>query len=256
NRERRGIEERMREQAQEALRSLQDAQGLAQRASICLYSPAWHEGVVGIVAGRIKERFNRPSCVAGVADGVAKGSGRSVPGIDLGAAVIGARQAGLLATGGGHPMAAGFSLPAEGLAAFAAYLDERLSAAASLPAAADLLLEGTLTVPAATAELATQLARLAPFGPGNEEPVFALARARVVRADRVGREGATIRSFIEGEGGGPRLKAMLFRARDGALAEWLLARSGVPVHLAGQLRLEEWQGNTGVGFAIVDAAAA
>ena len=73
---------------------------------------AWHPGVVGIVAGRIKERFNRPACVAGVADNMAKGSGRSVAGIDLGAAVIAARQAGILKTGGGHPMAAGFSLEA------------------------------------------------------------------------------------------------------------------------------------------------
>ncbi len=251
NRQRQEVEAGMLDAALRAA----EVQAEAGRAALVVSGAGWHPGVVGIVAGRIKERFNRPACVAGVADGVAKGSGRSVPGIDLGAAVIGARQAGLLATGGGHPMAAGFSLPADGLAAFAAYLDERLSAAAQLPAAADLLLEGALTVPAATADFAAQLARLAPFGPGNEEPVFALARARVVRADRVGREGATIRSFIEGEGGGPRLKAMLFRARDGALADRLLARSGEPMHLAGQLRLEEWQGNTGVGFAIVDAAA-
>ena len=80
-----------------------------------------------------------------------------------------------------------------------------------------------------------------------------LHRARVVRADRVGREGATIRAFVEGEGGGPRLKAMLFRARDGALAEALLAR-GAPLHLAGHLRPEEWNGNTSAGFAISDAA--
>ena len=231
-----------------------EAQAAAGRAVLVVSGAGWHPGVVGIVAGRIKERFNRPACVTGVTEGVAKGSGRSVPGIDLGAAVIAARQAGLLTTGGGHPMAAGFSLPAAGLAAFQAFLDERLAQAADLPTAADLLVEGALTVPGATMDLAAQVARLAPFGAGNEEPVFVLHRAHVLRADRVGREGTTIRSFIEGEGGGPRLKAMLFRARDGALADWLLARSGVPVHLAGQLRLEEWNGTAGVGFAIVDAA--
>ena len=231
------------------------AQAEAGRAALVVGGAGWHPGVVGIVAGRIKEKFNRPSCVAGIADGVAKGSGRSVPGIDLGAAVIAARQAGLLATGGGHAMAAGFSLPASGLAAFAAFLDERLAAAASLPAAADLVVEGALAVSGATAELAAQVGRLAPFGAGNEEPIFVLRHARVVRADRVGREGTVIRSFIEGEGGGPRLKAMLFRARDGALAERLMGRDGVPLHLAGQLRLEEWNGTTSVGFAIVDAAA-
>ena len=93
-----------------------------------------------------------------------------------------------------------------------------------LPSAADLAVEGTLAVPGATTELAHQLARLAPFGAGNEEPILVLQRARVVRADRVGREGTAIRAFVEGEGGGPRLKAMLFRARDGALAEALLGR--------------------------------
>ena len=231
-----------------------EAEVAAGRAALVVSGAGWHPGVVGIVAGRIKERFNRPTCVAGVAGGVAKGSGRSVPGIDLGAAVIAARQAGLLATGGGHPMAAGFSLPEAGLAAFAAFLDERLAAAAALPTAADLVVEGALTVAGATLEMAGQVARLAPFGAGNEEPVFVLHRARVVRADRVGREGSVIRSFIEGEGGGARLKAMLFRGKDGALADWLLGRSGVPVHLAGQLRVEEWNGTAGVGFAIVDAA--
>ena len=111
------------------------------------------------------------------------------PGIDLGAAVIAARQAGILKTGGGHPMAAGFSLAPARLADFHAFLNERLAAAASLPAAADMPVEGTLAVPGATMELAQHLARLAPFGAGNEEPMLVLQRARVVRADRVGREG-------------------------------------------------------------------
>ena len=105
-----------------------------------------------------------------------------------------------------------------------------------------------MAVPGATTELARQVARLAPFGAGNEEPVLVLQRARVVRADRVGREAATIRAFVEGEGGGPRLKAMLFRAREGALAEALLARDGLPLHLAGHLRAEEWNGAVNAGL--------
>ena len=179
----------------------------------------WHPGVVGIVAGRIKERFNRPACVAGMADGMAKGSGRSVPGLDLGAAVIAARQAGLLMTGGGHAMAAGFSLPEAQVAAFHAFLDERLAAASLLPSAADLLVEGTLAVPGCTTELAQHLARLAPFGTGNEEPVLILPRARVVRADRVGKEAATIRAFVEGEGGGRAAEGGDVPRAEGALAE-------------------------------------
>jgi single-stranded-DNA-specific exonuclease len=225
-------------------------------AALMVAGPAWHPGVVGIVAGRIKERFNRPACVAGIADGLAKGSGRSVPGLDLGAAVIAARQAGILKTGGGHPMAAGFSLTPARLAAFHAFLDDRLAVAARLPAAVDLAVEATLAVPGATTELACHLGRLAPFGSGNEEPMLVLQRARVVRAGRVGREGTAIRAVIEGEEGAARLKAMLFRAREGLLADMLCGASGLALHLAGHLRAEEWSGGISPCFVIADGAAA
>ncbi|MSP03969.1 MAG: single-stranded-DNA-specific exonuclease RecJ [Acetobacteraceae bacterium] len=238
-----------------ALRSAED-QVKAGHPVVLVSGAQWHPGVVGIVAGRIKERFNRPACVAAVADGIAKGSGRSVLGLDMGAVVIAARQNGILTTGGGHAMAAGFSLPAARLTDFHAFLNDRLAAATHLPAAANLAVEASLAVPGATLELAQQVSRLAPFGNGNEEPIFVLQRARVLRADRVGRDGATIRTMIEGEGGGTRLKAMLFRAREGDLADMLLGRSGTPLHVAGHLRAEEWNGTTSVGFIISDAAVA
>jgi single-stranded-DNA-specific exonuclease len=234
-----------------------EIQVTAGRAAVLVTGQGWHPGVVGIVAGRIKERFNRPACVAGFTDGVGKGSGRSVPGVDLGSAIIAARQAGLLVTGGGHAMAAGFSVQADRLSEFHAFLDDRLSAASTMPSAADLIVEGTLAVSGATNEVARHLERLAPFGAGNEEPTLVLHRARVVRADRVGRESNSIRAFVEGEAGGPRLKAMMFRAREGALADALLARAeGVPLHLAGHLRAEEWNGSVSPAFIISDAAVA
>ena len=155
----------------------------------------------------------------------------------------------MLVTGGGHAMAAGFSLRAEHVDAFREFLDERLAMAAAMPSAADLAVEGTLAVSGATTEVARHLERLAPFGSGNEEPVLVLNRVRVVRADRVGREAGSIRAFLEGEGGGPRLKAMMFRAREGALSDALLARGdGVPLHLAGHLRAEEWNGSVSSVF--------
>ena len=221
---------------------------------ILVSSDGWHPGVVGIVAGRIKEKFNRPACVAGLAAGLAKGSGRSVPGVDLGAAIIAARQAGLLETGGGHAMAAGFSFLAGRAAEVHAFLDERLAHAATLPSAADLPVEGSLAVPAATVAMAQEVSRLAPFGAGNDEPVFALGRARVVRADRVGKEGNTVRAFLEGEGGGGRLKAICFRAKDGPLAQALLG--GGHLHLAGHLRAESWNDTISVSLHVVDAAPA
>jgi single-stranded-DNA-specific exonuclease len=250
NRQRQQVEQSMLDAAMQAA----EAQAAAGHAALLVAGAEWHPGVVGIVAGRIKERFNRPACVAGIADGVAKGSGRSVPGLDLGAAVIAARQSGLLTTGGGHAMAAGFSLPHRQVDAFHAFLDERLAAASELPSVADLAVEGTVAVAGCSMDLAMQIARLAPFGPGNEEPMLILPRARVVRADRVGREANTIRAFVEGEGGAGRLKAMLFRAKDGPLADALLARGGAPLHLAGHLRAEEWNGTTTPGFVVADAA--
>ena len=252
NRQRQEVEASMLESALHAAK----LQAEAGAAVLVVAGEGWHPGVVGIVSGRIKERFNRPACVAGIADGVAKGSGRSVPGVDLGGAVIAARQAGLLRTGGGHPMAAGFSLDSDKVPAFQAFLNDRLAAAAALPGAVDLMVEGALSVPGATVGLARHVERLAPFGAGNDEPVLVLPRVRVLRADRVGREANSIRLFLEGEGGGPRLKAMLFRARDNALSQALLSRDRVPLHLAGHLRVEAWNGSESAGFIVSDAALA
>ena len=225
------------------------------RAVLLLCGEGWHPGVVGIVAGRVKEKFNRPTLVAGVNDGLAKGSGRSVPGVDLGAAVIAARQHGILETGGGHAMAAGFSMHPGRAEEFHAFLEERLQHAATLPGAADLLVEGALGVPAATVAMAREVERLAPFGAGNEEPIFAVTRARIVRADRLGKEGATVRAIVEGEEGG-RLKTISFRAKDGPLANLLLAGDRVPLHLCGHLRAERWNDLESACLQVVDAAIA
>ena len=250
NRERQQVEAGMLDAAMASA----EAQLAAGHAAVLVAGADWHAGVVGIVASRIKEKFNRPACVAGVTDGLAKGSGRSVAGLDLGAAVIAARQAGILKTGGGHAMAAGFSLPDDQLTAFHAFLDDRLAAARGLPGAADLMIEGSLAVGGVTEDLAEQLARLAPFGPGNDEPTLVLPRVRVARADRIGREGATIRAFLEPEGGGARLKSVMFRAKEGPVAEALLARGGPPLHVAGHVRMEHWNGVSSANFIIQDAA--
>ena len=250
---------RQRQHVEGAMLDAALAEGAAQAAAgmpvLFVHGAQWHPGVVGIVAGRLKEKQNRPSLVGGLNDGVIKGSGRSVTGLDLGAAVIAARQAGILLTGGGHAMAAGFSLREERAAEFHSFLSERLAAASDLPAAADLAVEAMLTVPAATLTLARELSRLAPFGAGNEEPTFVLPRARVVRADRIGKDGATIRAFVEGEGGGPRLKSVMFRAGDSALGQ-AFGQPGAPLHLAGHLRAESWNGRETVSFIVTDAAVA
>ena len=118
-----------------------------------------------------------------------------------------------------------------------------------------LTLDGVLGMAGADAALAQMVARLGPFGTGNAEPLFVLPRARVVKSDRIGKDGNTIRAMLEGEGGG-RLKALLFRAKDGPLAEALGRVGGAPLHLAGHLRAESWQGRVSAGFFITDAAPA
>jgi single-stranded-DNA-specific exonuclease len=251
NRQRQAVEAGILDDAM-AQASLQVAAG---NPVILVAQAGWHPGVVGIVAGRLKEKFNRPALVGGITDGLIKGSGRSVAGLDLGAAIIAARQSGLLLTGGGHAMAAGFSLAVESLPGLHAMLNERLAEATSLPQAADLMLEGVLAVNGADAALAQMVARLGPFGMGNEEPLFVLPRARVVKTDRIGKDGGTIRAMVEGESGG-RIKALLFRAKEGGLAEALSKAGGAPLHLAGHLRAERWNGRITAGFFVTDAAPA
>jgi single-stranded-DNA-specific exonuclease len=250
NRQRQDVEASMLDAAM----ALATAQAEAGHAALLVTGSQWHPGVVGIIAGRLRERFNRPACVAGLADGVAKGSGRSVPGLDLGAVVIAARQSGVLLSGGGHAMAAGFSLSDGRCGEFHALLDERLADARTLPSAADLAVEGSVTVGGCTVALAQELGRLAPFGQGNDEPMLILPHARVVRAERVGKEAETLRLFVEGEGRVGRLKAMMFRAKDDRLTRTLLGRDGAPLHLAGHLRAEAWNGSVTASFVVADGA--
>ncbi|MBV0888299.1 single-stranded-DNA-specific exonuclease RecJ [Komagataeibacter oboediens] len=253
NHNRQSVESGILDRAME-LAAAQRAQG---HAVLVLSGRDWHPGVVGIVAGRIKEKFNRPVLVgAELDDGNVKGSARSVPGQDLGGAIIAARQAGLLSSGGGHAMAAGFGLPADGIPALHAFLDHHLATAASLPDAVDLTIDAVVNVAAADVALATDMDRLAPFGAGNDEPLIALPRVRVAYAERIGREGNTLRLTLQGEGRGPRLKALVFRANESPLAPVLEDRDAPPLHLAGWLRAESWNGRTSATFFIRDAAIA
>jgi single-stranded-DNA-specific exonuclease len=214
----------------------------------------WHPGVIGIVAARLKERFNRPACVIAFDGDLGKASGRSVRGVDLGAAVIAARQARLLTTGGGHAMAAGFSILRERLqeaeAFLAAHISHQWGAQGGHPQAS-LSLDGVLSVRGASLELLEHLDRLAPYGAGNPEPRFALSDARIVKADIVGERH--VRCIIAGQDGA-RLKGIAFRAIDQELGPGLLRNVGTPLYLAGTLRVDRWNGQKAVQIFIDDAA--
>lgn len=211
----------------------------------------WHPGVIGIVAGRLKERYGRVACVVALEDGEGKGSGRSVPGLDLGSAVIAARQVGLLKAGGGHAMAAGFTVARENLADLSDFLAERLQAQLDGELVPLLELDGALDAGGADIDLVETLAQVGPFGSGNPEPRFAIAGARIVKADVVG--SGHVRLILSGAGG-KRLKAIAFRAADSEMGHALLASAGAPFHLAGTLRVDTWQGNSSVQLIVDDAA--
>lgn len=214
----------------------------------------WHPGVIGIVAGRLKERYNRPACVVALSGGIGKASGRSVPGIDLGAAVIEARAAGLLMNGGGHRMAAGFTVRQDLLAELQDFLRRHIDGqAAGGPLVPTLELDGALSVGAASPSLAVTLSRLGPFGAGNAEPRFALTHARIVQARVVGANHVSC--FITGADGS-RVRAIAFRALDTDLGRALMAMDGTPLHLAGTLRVDRWNGEERVQLHIEDAAPA
>ncbi|HMR30203.1 MAG TPA: single-stranded-DNA-specific exonuclease RecJ [Geminicoccaceae bacterium] len=213
-----------------------------------------HPGIVGILASRLVERFHRPCFVVALdGQGMGKGSARSVPGFDLGAAVILARTAGLLTQGGGHPMAAGLSMSAARLGELAAFMAERVEAAtlAAPGAPGPLELDGALAVGGVTSALALQVERLSPFGAGNVEPSFALADARVVETRPVG--DSHLACTLTGAAGG-RLRAVAFRSRGTPLADALLR--GEPLRVAGRVKVDRWQGREGASFHIEDAAAA
>ncbi|GEO81261.1 single-stranded-DNA-specific exonuclease RecJ [Pararhodospirillum oryzae] len=214
----------------------------------------WHPGVLGIVASRLKERYGLPACVVALEGGLAKGSGRSVTGLDLGRAVIAAREAGLLEAGGGHAMAAGFTVTEAALPAFRAFLGEGLLAQKGEDMLESRLdLDGLLDVKGVTPDLVRALDQAGPFGAGNPDPVFALPGVRVIRADVVGT--GHVRCILGGVGGGS-LKGMAFRAADSEIGHALLSAGSVPVHVAGQIRADTWQGRDGVQFLIEDVARA
>ncbi|EEB83689.1 single-stranded-DNA-specific exonuclease RecJ [Roseobacter sp. GAI101] len=214
----------------------------------------WHPGVVGIVASRLKEASNRPSIVIGFEDGIGKGSGRSVSGIDLGAPIQRLAAEGLLIKGGGHKMAAGLTVAEDKLEAAMARLSELLAKqGAHLGGAADLRLDGMLMPAAATVELAEQIEQAGPFGAGAPAPRYAFADMQIRYANRVGESHLKI-SF--GDGSGTKLDAIAFGAFDGPMGPALENHGGARFHLAGRLDINSWRGRQSVQLRLEDAAPA
>ncbi|SPH22284.1 Single-stranded-DNA-specific exonuclease RecJ [Ascidiaceihabitans donghaensis] len=214
----------------------------------------WHPGVVGIVASRLKEASNRPSVVIGFENGVGKGSGRSVSGIDLGAPIQRLAAEGLLVKGGGHKMAAGLTVSEDKLEEAMARLSDLLGRqGAGDIGPADLRLDGVMMPGAATIELVEMLEQAGPFGAGAAGPRFAFSDMQIFHARRVGESHLKV-TF--GEIGGPRMDAISFGAFDGALGPALENHGGARFHLAGRLDINSFRGKQSVQLRLEDAARA
>lgn len=249
NAERRAIESLVEEEALSIV-----AREGTDRAILLVSGHGWHPGVIGIVASRLKEKFNKPAAVIAFQNGIGKASGRSVAGVDLGAAIASARESGLLVNGGGHAMAAGFTVTEENFPKLSAFLEERLSARGE-SFEKILKFDGSVSMAGLNTGLAGAVEKAGPFGAGNPEPRFLLAGARIVNVDVVG--GSHVRCVLDNNGfGGPRHFALAFRSLSTPLGDFLLASPGRPVHLAVRLRLSNWQGRERVEIQVDDAAIA
>ncbi|HXC55695.1 MAG TPA: single-stranded-DNA-specific exonuclease RecJ [Rhizomicrobium sp.] len=248
NRERQALEKLILDEA------IAQAETQANAPFLLVAEDGWHAGVVGIVAGRLKDRFAKPAFVAGFEGGLGRGSARSVAGIDIGAMVRSARDAKLIDSGGGHAMAAGFGLKPEQVEGFRAFLAERFSnSGAALAAMSALELDAAVSPAGATIALVEELAQAGPYGAGNAEPLLVLPDVQVVFADVVGKDHVRLR--LAG-GDGARLDAIAFRIADQPLGKALLAARGRRIHAAGRLRADEWQGKKRVQLQLEDAAPA
>lgn len=251
NRERQAIEALVLEAA------IAQAEARNANAPLVMVSArGWHPGVIGIAASRLKERYNLPALVIGIDEhGMAKGSGRSINGVDLGSAVIAASQAGLLINGGGHKMAAGLTVEAGKIEALRDFLILRLAAQVDAAAdAGDMVIDGLLAAGAANIELIDALALAGPFGAGHPEPRFVIANASIVNASIVGERHVRC---VLATAGGQKLSGIAFGCAETPLGQALLAglRSG-PLHVAGRLRADQWRGQRRMQLQIEDAAVA
>jgi single-stranded-DNA-specific exonuclease len=251
NSERRIIEQAAEAQAEaEALASL----GLEDKGSVIVTAAeGWHPGVVGLVASRLKEKFGRPAfAIALEPGGIGTGSGRSIGGVDLGKAVRQAVTDGLLMKGGGHAMAAGITLRKEKLAEFRAYLESVLAAdVANSRHENELFIDGAVSARGVTVEFAAMLNRAGPFGSGNPEPVIALPSHQLVYADEVGQAHLRLR-FKSGDGS--IVNGMAFRSVGQKLGNALIQNRGQPLHVAGSLAIDRWQGSERVQLRVLDVA--
>ena len=213
----------------------------------------WHKGLIGLVAARLAERFSKPSlAVSWDKDGSGSGSARSIRGADIGAAIHSAVDGGLAERGGGHAMAAGFTVARENAGAFYEHLDKTLRSQVMLASAeANLKVDGALMASSATKELMAQLDKAGPFGAGNPQPRFAFAAHHCKFAKIVGERH--VRCSLTASDG-TRIDAIAFNSAETEVGKLLLDSRGLPLHVVGHLRRSDWGGREKIELHIEDVA--
>jgi single-stranded-DNA-specific exonuclease len=242
-----------REVIDQAVAIIEKEMNLADAPMLLVAADGWHPGVIGIVAGRLRERYRKPVLVVGVdrAANVGKGSGRSQPGVNLGRAVQAAFDQGLLLAGGGHAMAAGLSVRPDTIPELREFLCAALADEQQVAAAEDALeIDALVATAGCDRALWHDFQQLAPFGPGNPEPLFALADVRVERPMAL--RGGHVRVTLT-DGSGGKLKAVAWRSEDTEIGRRLLVEGGA-VHVVGRLKPDDWQGRQSVELEIEDVA--
>ena len=210
----------------------------------------WHPGVIGIVAARLREKFNKPACVVSIQNGIGKGSGRSISGWDLGSAIIGAVQSDLLKGGGGHKMAAGFSVGSDKVFELKQYLNDHFNrSVVEVDNVVSLPIDGLITVGAVKDEFLELLERLEPFGAGNPEPRFVIPSLKVKYATIVGGQHIKCR-FAEKSSG--EINGICFRSVGTKVGDVLLNQNGMPLHVACKIRKNLWQGRASIQVIVDD----
>jgi single-stranded-DNA-specific exonuclease len=217
---------------------------------IILHGDNWHEGVIGIIAARVKEKFDKPTIIISVNGDVGKGSCRSIHGFDLGSTIIGAVQSGLLVKGGGHKMAAGFTIDMKKIEEFKEFVFRKFkSINTNLEEKKNYYFDAEIAPSAVNIDFFEKINLLAPFGSGNPEPKFIIKDVKIVNSKIVGEKH--IKIILVGADA-TTLKAVSFNSVETDLGSYLLKKSIKPISIAGKLSLNEWRGQRNVEFIIDD----
>ncbi|WP_084396055.1 single-stranded-DNA-specific exonuclease RecJ [Henriciella aquimarina] len=252
NDERKAVETAILEDAQIQAERLLEAD--PDRSVLIASGEGWHPGVIGIVAGRLKDRFHLPSIVIGWGEGlgpVGKGSARSVKGVNIGHAITQAAKEGILISGGGHAMAGGLAIEPDRIGDLDSWMCAHMSAFKDERAEARRLeIDGVLAPGGISPELCDQIEALGPFGQGAPQPVFAIRHVQPASARRIGQNH--VKFFADD--GTARLECISWRTADTEIGQAVF--SGQPLHIAGRLKQDEWNGRRRVQFEVIDAAIA